>query len=129
MNNKSQVHNDLNRLKELSKKIQYLAGAEQKLSKLHSAIEQSSASEKAKSRFNSCIKKISLQKHLEEFNTLMLKYSKSAKERLEPIERAIFIDTFINGTPIKEIAEKTHYSESGIKKKLDKITSKLAKGM
>lgn len=122
-----QVHNDLNRLKELSKKIQFYAEAELKLNKLCVAIEHSSASSKAKSRFNSCIKKVSLQKHLEEFNSLMLKYSALAKERLEPLERAIFIDTYINGATLKEIAEKTYYSESGIKKKLDKIIIKLAK--
>lgn len=126
MKNNSQVHNDLKRLKELSRKIQYYADAELKLNKLCVAIEQSSASGKAKSRFNSCIKKVSLQKHLEEFNDLMTKYSSLAKELLDPLERAIFIDTYINGTPIEEIAEKTHYSVSGIKKKLDKIISKLS---
>ena len=129
MNNKTRVHNDLNRLKELSKKIQFYADAELKLNKLCVVIEHSSASSKAKRRFNSCIKKVSLQKHLEEFNSLMLKYSSLAKERLEPLERAIFIDTYINGAPLKEIAEKAHYSESGIKKKLDKITSKLSNSM
>ena len=122
-----QIHNDLNRLKELAKKIQYFADAELKLNKLCVVIEQSSASQKAKSRFNSCIKKVSLQKHLEEFNDLMTKYSSLAKKHLDPLERAIFIDAYINGATLKEIAEKTYYSESGIKKKLDKIIIKLAK--
>ena len=126
MKNKAQVHSDLNRLKELSHKIQYFADAELKLNKLCVVIEQSSASQRAKSRFNSCIKKISLQKHLEEYNDLMTKYSSLAKERLEPLERAIFIDAYINGATLKEIAEKAHYSESGVKKKLDKIIIKLA---
>lgn len=126
MNNKTQVHNDLNRLKELSHKIQYFADAELKLNKLCVVVEHSSASQKAKSRFTSCIKKVSLQKHLEEFNDLMTKYSSLAKERLDPLERAIFIDTYINGAPLKEIAEKTYYSESGIKKKLDKIIGRLS---
>ena len=129
MNNKTQVHNDLNRLKALSKKIQFYADAELKLSKLHSIIEQSSASAKAKSRFNHCIEKISLKKHLEEFNELMSKYSALAKERLSPLERAIFIDTYINGASLSEIALKTHYSVSSIKKKLDKIISKLSNSM
>ena len=128
MNNKTQVHNDLNRLKELSKKIQFYADAELKLNKLCVVIEHSSASSKAKSRFNSCIKKVSLQKHLEEFNDLMTKYSSLAKKHLDPLERAIFIDTYINGAPLSEIAQKTHYSVSSIKKKLDKIIIKLAKG-
>lgn len=126
MKNKAQVHSDLNRLKELSHKIQYFADAELKLNKLCVVIEQSSASQRAKSRFNSCIKKISLQKHLEEYNDLMTKYSSLAKERLEPLERAIFIDAYINGATLKEIAEKAHYSESGVKKKLDKIIIKIA---
>ena len=120
------TRNDLNRLKELSHKIQYFAEAELKLNKLCVVIEHSSASSKAKSRFNGCIKKVSLQKHLEEFNDLMIKYSSLAKERLEPLERAIFIDAYINGATLKEIAEKTYYSESGIKKKLDKIIIKLS---
>ena len=126
MKNKAQIHNDLNRLKELSHKIQYFAEAEFMLSRLSNVVEHSSASQKAKSRFNSCIKKVSLQKHLEEFNDLMTKYSSLAKERLEPLERAIFIDAYINGATLKEIAEKAHYSESGIKKKLDKIIIKLS---
>lgn len=126
MKNKTQVHNDLNRLKEISHKIKYFADAELKLNKLCIIVEQSSASGKAKSRFNSCIKKVSLQKHLEEFNDLMVKYSSLAKERLEPLERAIFIDAYINGATLKEIAEKTYYSESSIKKKLTKIISKLS---
>lgn len=126
MNNKTQVHNDLNRLKELSHKIQYFAEAEFMLSRLSNVVEHSSASSKAKSRFNSCIKKVSLQKHLEEFNDLMTRYSSLAKKHLDPLERAIFIDTYINGATLKEIAEKTYYSESGIKKKLDKIIIKLS---
>ena len=126
MKKNDQIHNDLNRLKELSKKIQFYADAELKLSKLHSVIEQSSASAKAKSRFNHCVKKISLKKHLEEFNELMSKYSLLAKKSLEPFEIAVFIDTYINGAPLSEIAKKTHYSVSSIKKKLNKITDKFA---
>ena len=127
MNNKTQVHNDLNRLKELSKKIQYFADAELKLSKFYNAVEKSSASEKAKSRFYHSIEKVSLRKHLEEFNDLMIKYSSLAKERLEPLERAIFIDAYINGATLEEIAQKTYYSVSSIKKKLNKIIEKLSK--
>lgn len=128
MKNKAQVHNDLNRLKELSKKIQFCADAELKLSKFYNAVEKSSASEKAKSRFYHSIEKVSLRKHLEEFNDLMTKYSSLAKKYLDHLERAIFIDTYINGAPLSEIAQKTHYSVSSIKKKLDKIIIKLAKG-
>lgn len=127
MNNKTQVHNDLNRLKELSKKIQFYADAELKLNKLCVIIEHSSASEKAKSRFYHSIEKVSLRKHLEEFNDLMTKYSSLAKKHLDPLERAIFIDTYINGTALEEIAQKTYYSVSSIKKKLNKITEKLSK--
>lgn len=129
MNNKTQVHNDLNRLKELAKKIQYCADAELKLSKFYNAVEKSSASEKAKSRFYHSIEKVSLRKHLEEFNELMSKYSLLAKKSLEPFEIAVFIDTYINGAPLSEIAKKTHYSVSSIKKKLDKIISKLSNSM
>ena len=126
MKNNVEIHNELNRIKELSKKIRFFSDAELKLKKLNAAIEQSSASQKTKSRFNSCIGKISLKKYIEEFNCLMTKYSNLVKKRLDAFETAIFVDTYINGATLKEIAEKVHYSESGIKKKLDKITGKLA---
>lgn len=129
MKKNDQIHNDLNRLKELSKKIQYCADAELKLSKFYNAVKKSSASEKAKSRFYHSIEKVSLRKHLEEFNDLMTKYSSLAKKHLDPLERAIFIDTYINGALLSEIAKKTHYSVSSIKKKLDKIISKLSNSM
>ena len=56
------------------------------------------------------------------------RYKKAINE-LPILERGIIVDAFINGTPYWKIGLEIGYSEDGVRKKVSKIISKIAKSI
>ena len=66
-----------------------------------------------------------IDEYVRDANLLEEKYM-SAINSLEPIDRAIILESIVNGTPYWKIGVAYGYTEESLRKKIDKILRKLA---
>lgn len=120
------VKSELKELKSLAHKIESMIKAQKTFDKLkNDVLSCDSVSVGAKKRFVKKCSKISLEKAIDRYADLAIKYSNLIKG-LSDFEQAIFIECYINGSTYTTIALKFNYSEEGIRKRLKKIIVKIA---
>lgn len=76
-------------------------------------------------RENQFIRELDIPGKLQEAREIEKKYLK-AIESLEPIDKAIIIDSYLNGVPYWKIGDKLGFSEEGIRKRIQRALKKLA---
>lgn len=129
--NISTIKNDLRQLKKTIHIIEALKSSQDRYIKRIEMLSRLAQTDKIKERIESTknvMNLMNIEEYIEEANSLESKYM-SAINQLEPLDRAIIIECFINGLPYWKLALKLGYSEDGIRKKADKIMRKLLKLM
>lgn len=129
--NISTIKNDLRQLKKTIHIIEALKGSQDRYIKRIEMLSRLAQTDKIKERIESTknvMDLMNIEEYIEEANNLERKYM-GAINQLEPLDRAIIVECFINGLPYWKLALKLGYSEDGIRKKADKIMRKLLKLM
>jgi len=81
-----------------------------------------------KTRLKRLISSASIERESSEASALELKYM-TAINSLEPIDKAILLDGYINGKPYWKIGRDIGYSEDGVKKRARLALVKLAENL
>lgn len=71
------------------------------------------------------IRQLDIPGKLQEAREIEEKYLKII-ESLEPIDKAIIIDSYLNGVPYWKIGDKLGFSEEGVRKRIQRALKKLA---
>ena len=125
----NEVKKDLRELKKYTHAIKQLEAAQKThlmRIKLLEAMEKSEKITALIEKEKTLLSSASAVSVIENACALEEKYS-IALDSLPLIERGIIVDAFINGTPYWKIGLKIGYSEDGVRKKVSKIISKIAK--
>ncbi len=77
-------------------------------------------------RIQDVLSNLQIEEYIKQSTTLEAVYMESINE-LEPLDKTIILDGFINGKPYWKIGQEIGFSIEGIKKRVKKIIFKLAK--
>ena len=126
--NKSKLKEDLRQLKKTIHIIDTLRGVQERYIKRIDALSRLTQTPKIVDQIKTTKKVLSMMKtdeYVEEAHALEEKYM-SYINALEPIEKALLLETLINGNPYWKIAITYGYTEESLRKKIDKILRKLS---
>lgn len=119
-------------LKELRKNIRYIQSYKdaerlhrERIALLEGMGKQSYAKEIKRER--ELLAKLNPSKHIIEAGLVEERYI-DAIEKLSPIDKTIIIETYLNGKPYWKTGEELGYTEEGIRKRISRCISKMAKG-
>lgn len=127
--NLTTIKSDLRQLKKTIHIIEALENAQERYIKRIETLSRLVQTEKIKEQIESTKRVMSLmniETYIKEANQLESKYM-CAINKLEPIERTIILDCFINGLPHWQIGLNLGYTQESVRKKIDKILRKLLK--
>ncbi len=110
------VKNDLRQLRMLTHHIECALKAKNRHEKRLEHLKETDGKDKEIAKLLSVITSLNIVKSIEEATKLELEYMNLINQ-LEPIDKAIIIDGYINGEPYWKIAQKLGYSEAGIQKR------------
>ena len=124
----SKIKKDLRRLRNITHSIEVLLKVKEMQEKRISYLEWErpvigSNEEAEKIRENQAALKI--YENIKEVTTLESEYIE-AISKLEPLDRTIILDGYINGKAYWKIGREIGYTEAGVKKRMQKIFEKLA---
>ena len=122
------IKNDLKQLKKTIHIIEALTQSKERYLKRIETLSSFIQTDKIKEQIETTKKVMSLLKiedYIKEANELERKYM-SAINKLEPLEKTIIIESFLNGKPYWKIGNALGYEEETIRKKIAKILKKIA---
>ncbi len=123
------IKKDLRQLKKTIHIIEALKNAQKRYIQRIEALSRLVQTDRIKEQIESTQKVMGLMNidaYIKEANEIEGKYM-YAINQLEPIERAIILDCFVNGLPYWKVGLNLGYTEEGLRKKTDKILRKLVK--
>lgn len=125
------VKEDLRRLNKLSHSIEVSFTVKERHEKRREFLlqgEQSAETVAEISKIDLVLSSLHLQEYIKEANALEERYM-GAISCLEPLDKTIILDGYVNGKAYWKIGQDIGYSVSGIKKRIQKITEKIADQM
>lgn len=120
------VKKDLRQLRMLTHHIDCLFKAKESHEKRLSHLHESDSKEKEATKLMLVITALNITKSIEEATKLEVEYMEMINH-LDPTDKVIIIDGYINGTPYWKIAQKLGYSEAGIQKRALNAIEKIAR--
>ena len=126
--NKSKLKEELRQLKKTVHIIETLKGVQERYIKRIDALSKLTQTSRIQDQIKTTKKVLSMLKideYVEEAHALEEKYMSYINE-LEPVEKALMLETLINGNPYWKIAMNYGYTEESLRKKIDKNLRKLA---
>lgn len=127
--NVATIKKDLRQLKKTIHIIEAQREAQERYEKRIEALSRLAPTEKIKEQIETTRKIMSLMdvdRYIDEASQLEEKYI-GAINTLDPIEKTIITESFLNGKPYWKIGLSLGYSEEGVRKKIDKIMRQLLK--
>lgn len=124
MEKREQIKSDLRQIRHLSHSIDTKISAKERLERQKVLLKDAAETDK----IERVISSLHIDEHIAKATTLEEKYI-SAIQKLSPTEQIIIVDSYINGLTYWQIGEKIGYSESGIKKRVNKIIEKIAESI
>ena len=127
MEKTEQIKKDLRRMRKLSHAIEASTAAREHLENRLKVLAHAEQSEKTKlevEKIERVISSLNVEALISESTKLEVKYI-SAISSFPPIDQVILIDSCINGLTYWQIGKKIGYSESGVKKRINKIIENL----
>lgn len=124
-----QIRTDLRKLKKIQKSIDIYQEVEERHKKrlaLLKAGEQTKSAIEDIAKIQEILKNISTSECISRSLAIESKYM-SAINKLEPLDKTLILDGYINGVRYRDIGEKLGYSEIGIQKKMSIAIERLAK--
>ena len=116
-----QIKSDLRQIRRLSHSIDSKISAKERLERQKAFLKDPTEIDK----IERVISSLCIEEHIAEASALEQKYI-SAIGALSPTEQIIIIDSYFNGLTYWQIGRRIGYSESGIKKRINKIIENLA---
>ena len=121
------IKNDLRQLKKTVHIIDAMKDTQQRYLKRIETLSKFVQTEQIKDQINTTKKLLNLMDidtYIKDAIEIEQKYM-SVINKLEPIEKTIIIESFINGKPYWKIGMDLFYSEETVRKKVDKILRKM----
>lgn len=125
------VKEDLRRLNKLSHSIEVSLTVKERHEKRRELLlkeEQSAETVAEISKIDLVLSSLHIQEYIKEASALEERYM-GAISSLEPLDKTIVLDGYVNGKAYWKIGRDIGYSVSGIKKRIQKITEKIADQM
>lgn len=129
MEKTEQIKKDLRRIRKLSHAIESATAAKERLEsrrKILIAADQSENTQLEISKIERVISSLNVERLIAESTALEVKYI-TAISTLPPLDQVIILDAYVNGLTYWQIGRKIGYSESGLKKHINKIVESLTK--
>lgn len=123
------IKKDLRQLRKVTHSIEALMTMKDKHEKRLEYLSGLPPSESVKEeiqKIKSLLEGIDIQRYISKATALEEKYM-AAIEKLDPLDKKIIVDGYINGRAYYKIGNDIGYTEAGIRKRLNKIFSQLAK--
>lgn len=127
MEKTEQIKKDLRRIRKLSHAIEASTSARERLENRRRFLlgtEQTESTKAEISKIERVISSFNLEEHISEATKLEQKYI-MAVSKLPPLDQVIILDAYINGLTYWQIGRKIGYSESGVKKRINKVVESL----
>ncbi len=125
------IKNDLRKLRKLTHSIEVSIDFEtrhkKRLEHLRSLNRTQEITEDI-AKVENVLKTLNIAKYIKRATELEIKYM-SAIEKLEPLDKTIILDGYINGKAYWKIGRDIGYTERGIQSRINKIIEQLAKSM
>lgn len=121
------IKKDLRQLKKTIHIIDALKGVQERYIKRIESLSRLIQTDRIKEQIKTTkavLALMNIDQYIEEATSLESKYM-YAINQLEPIEKAIILDSFVNGMPYWRVGLKLGYTEESLRKKADKIMRKL----
>lgn len=125
------VKKDLRQLRKISHSIEALLTMKEKHERRLAFLSERSYSpevEEEKRRIQNLLKGLDLQGYIRRATALEEKYM-AAIDKLEPLDKKIIIDGYINGKAYYKIGRDIGYTEAGIRKRIEKIIKQIQANM
>ena len=129
MEKTEQIKKDLRRIRKLSHAIASATTAKERLESHKKILIDSEQNENTRleiSKLERVISSLNLDRLISESTELEVKYI-TAISSLPPLDQVIILDAYVNGLTYWQIGRKIGYSESGLKKHINKTVENLAK--
>lgn len=125
------IKRDLRQLRKVTHSIEALMTMKDKHEKrleYLSGLPPSETVEEEKQKITSLLSGIEIQRYISKATELEEKYM-AAINKLEPLDKKIIVDGYINGKAYWKISKEIGYSEAGVYKRLNKIISQISEYM
>ena len=124
----AKIKKDLRRLRNMTHSIEVLLKVKEMQEKRISYLEwerQVIGSDEAAEKIRENLAALRIYENIKEVTTLESEYIE-AISNLDPLDRTIILDGYINGKAYWKIGREIGYTEAGVKKRMQKIFEKLA---
>lgn len=123
-----QIKKDLRKLRKLAHSIEVASTVKERHVKRKEILMQSEQTEDVLSeiaRIDRVLATLRIEEHIKQATALEERYME-AISRLDPLDKTIILDGYINGKAYWKIGRDIGYTEDGIKKRVAKIIEKIA---
>lgn len=127
MEKTEQIKKDLRRLRKLAHSIEVATTVKERHTRRKELLMQGEQNEETQeeiSRIDRVLSSLRVEEHIKQATALEERYME-AIGRLDPLDKTIILDGYINGKAYWKIGRDIGYTEDGIKKRVGKIIEKI----
>ena len=129
MEKTEQIKKDLRRLRKLSHSIEVSLTIKERHGRRRELLMQGEQTDEVReeiAKIDRVLSSLRIEDHIKQATALEEKYM-YAIGRLEPLDKTIILDGYINGKAYWKIGRDIGYTESGVKKRVNRVIEDLAK--